>query len=89
MSQDAVSLTICLIARTGAAGIFLFMLPPFGEFPPGWQIQGAFLAGTVWCYWQGLFGRSRMLLASIEAAISLWMSLKWTRIFVLLSGMAF
>jgi hypothetical protein len=88
MSQDAINLAICLIVRTGAGGLVLFIVPPFGEIPPAWQIQAAFLAAIAWCYWDGLFGRSRMLLASVEAGVSLWMSLKWTKILILLSNMA-
>jgi hypothetical protein len=89
MNAQSIDLAIRLLGRTGLGGVLLFIMPPIGEFPVAWQIQVAFLAAIAWCYWNGLFGRSRMWLATVEAAISLWMSLKWTRFLVLLFSMTF
>ncbi|HEX3861333.1 MAG TPA: hypothetical protein VHY35_06525 [Stellaceae bacterium] len=82
------NLAVCLLARSGLGGALLFMLPPFGEFPPSWQIQLAFAAWVGWCYWHGLLGRTRLPLVVIESAVSLWLSLKWARLFVLAGSLA-
>jgi hypothetical protein len=89
MHNMTLPLAGCLLARTGVAGVMLFMLPPIGEFPPPWQIEMAFLAWIAWCYSFGLFGRSRIFLAAAESAVSLWLSLKWTRLLILAASSIF
>lgn len=88
VSGSALDLTICLLARSGLAGVLLFLVPPIGELPPRWQIGLAFLAWIGWCYWRGLFGRNRLLIATVESVPSLWLSLKWTNLLVFAAGIA-
>ena len=88
ISGPALDLAICLAARTGVVGAFLFVLPPTGELPLGWQVGLTFLGWIIWCYWRGLFGRERVSLATVEAIPSLWLSLKWTQLLVITAGLA-
>ncbi len=66
MNGFVVSFAVCLLARTGLGGGVLFLLPPFGEFPPAWQIQLAFAIWLGCCYWHGLFGSARLSLVAAE-----------------------
>jgi hypothetical protein len=88
ITGPALDLTICLLARTSLVGILLFLLPPVGEFPPGWQVGLAFFGWIAWCYWRGLLGQDQLSLATVESIPSLWLSLKWTNLLVVASGIA-
>lgn len=68
-------------------GLGLFLLPPFGHMPLLHQaaLTGAALA--VWSFSDGLFGRSSVLLALLEAALLLRLALGWTHLLVTALGL--
>jgi hypothetical protein len=78
----AVDHAIALLARTSIAGITLFLLPPTGETPPGWQIGAALPVWVAWSYWRGVLARRDLTAAIIEAIPSLWLSVMWAQLFV-------
>ena len=80
---NAVDFALSLLGRTSIAGMILFVLPPVGVFPYLWQAGLAFLVWVGRCYWRGLMGRGQLGLALVESALSLWLSLKWTTVFVI------
>ncbi|HVU44436.1 MAG TPA: hypothetical protein VHD86_25590, partial [Xanthobacteraceae bacterium] len=82
----AVDFALSLLGRTSIAGMILFILPPAGAFPYPWQAGLAFLAWAGWHYWRGFMGRRLFGIALFESIVSLWMSLKWTAVFVAAGG---
>ncbi len=88
MTNPALAFAICLLARSGLAGVVLFVLPPFAEHPPDWQIGLAFVAWIGWCYRRGLLGSQRLPVAAIESVPALWLSLKWTQLLVFATQVA-
>ena len=59
-------------------GTGLFLLPPFGAMPLGYQMVLAGGLVTLWCFVEGPFGRLRLVPALVEAAAMLGLALDWT-----------
>lgn len=69
-------------AVTLVVGLALFLLPPYGEMPLSHQIALTGFALALWSFSDGLFGRSSIVLALIEAVLLLRLSVGWTWLLV-------
>jgi hypothetical protein len=66
-----------LAFSTLMVGIVLFALAPAAQLPLGRHVAAAGAALVVWCYCDGLVGRTDWGLAALEGLLRLRLAMEW------------